>query len=404
MKTIGIIAEYNPFHNGHLYQIEKLRSETQADYVIAAMSGDFVQRGKPAVYDKYTRTKMALLSGVDLVLEIPVCFATGSAEDFASCGTALLDHLGVVDLLGFGSESGDCGLLSKAAELLLHEPEEFTQKLQCLLRKGYSYPKARAAALESYPGISAALSTPNNILGVEYIKALKRRKSSIKPVTIRRCGQEYHGTDAVDKDTFASASAIRSAIRKGDLSMVQSQLPVYEPKPAPIFSDDLTALMNSRLLQLFYEDGPDSFVRYADMSPELASRLKKRVLEFASFSGRVMQLKTRGYTYTRISRALLHLLLGITAEQAVFVKSLDYGCYARILGFRRQAALLLCQIKKNSDLPLITKTADACKLLDADKFALLQTDFHASHLYQSVVFAKSGQAMPNEYTQSVIVL
>ncbi len=407
MKTIGIIAEYNPFHKGHLYQIQKLRSDTQADFVIAAMSGDFVQRGKPAVYDKYTRTRMALDAGIDLVIELPVCFATGSAQDFASCGAALLDRLGVVDLLGFGSESGDCALLSKAAELLLHEPEGFAFRLQSLLKQGYSFPKARAAALASHPEVSAALSSPNNILGVEYIKALKKRNSPIKPVTIQRSGQEYHDTKAVDKDTLASASAIRNAIRRGDLSLVQSQTPSSEHtghKPIPLFSDDLTGLLNSRLLQLFYEDGPDSFGRYADMAPELASRLKRSILEFASFSGRVMQLKTRGYTYTRISRALVHLLLGITAEQTACLKSLDYVCYARILGFRRQAGPLLRQMKKRSDLPLITKTADARRLLDPDRFSMLQTDFHASHLYQSVVFAKSGQTMPNEYTQSVIVL
>ena len=151
MKTIGIIAEYNPFHNGHLYQLQKLRAQTGADFIIAAISGDFVQRGKPAIYGKHTRTRMALSAGVDLVLELPVCFATGSAEDFASCGTALLDHLGVVDLLGFGSESGDCGLLSKAAELLLHEPEEFTQKLQCLLRKGIFVIDGRLSPLDKVP-------------------------------------------------------------------------------------------------------------------------------------------------------------------------------------------------------------------------------------------------------------
>ena len=226
-------------------------------------------------------------------------------------------------------------------------------------------------------------------------------------MTIQRSGQEYHDTKAVDKDTLASASAIRNAIRRGDLSLVQSQIPSSEHtghKPIPLFSDDLTGLLNSRLLQLFYEDGPDSFGRYADMAPELASRLKRSILEFASFSGRVMQLKTRGYTYTRISRALVHLLLGITAEQTACLKSLDYVCYARILGFRRQAGPLLRQMKKRSDLPLITKTADARRLLDPDRFSMLQTDFHASHLYQSVVFAKSGQTMPNEYTQSVIVL
>lgn len=420
MKTIGIIAEYNPFHNGHLYQLHRLRALTGADYVVAAISGDFVQRGKPAIYDKYTRTRMALSSGVDLVLELPVCFATGSAMDFASCGIALLDRIGIVDIVGYGSESGDQKLLLQAADLLEREPEEYTRELRLLLRQGISFPQARASALEKYlaptgSGDAASLlSTPNNILGIEYLRALKRRSSPMEPVTVRRMGQEYHGTEAVDRHTVASASAIRRAVRERDFDMVSHQVPEAAARilfgqntPVPIFSDDLTALINGRILELSKSRLPGGgrpFDTYADMTPELGARLQHNTLNFSTFTGRILQLKTRGYTYTRISRALLHLLLGITAEQTDFYRERDYVCYARILGFRHQAAPLLSRLKRYSSLPLITKTAHAQKLLDADDLAMLQMDFYASHLYQSVVFAKSGRIMPNEYTQSVIIV
>ncbi len=429
MKTVGIIAEYNPFHHGHLYQIRQLKSRTGADFVVAAMSGDFVQRGKPAIYDKYTRTRMALNSGVDLVLELPVCFATGSAEDFAACGVALLERLGVVDVLGFGSESGDCQKLFQVASVLAEEPNEYVLKLQNLLKQGVSFPAARAAAIEHCYGdsLKSLLLTPNNILAIEYLKALIRRDSPIKPVTVRRIGQGYHDTAAAKQEIFASASAIRKAIRENNYAMVRRQLPqevlavlqnmpdecpfpeytdekTLSGSPMPVFSDDFSELLNSRLLNLAHQEQENPFGVYADMAPELARRLQKNLLNFDSFSGRVMQLKTRSYTYTRISRALLHLLLGITAEQTLFYREQDYVCYARILGFRRQSRLLLSQISRNSSLPLITKTADAHKKLDAGSLAMLQMDFYASHLYQSLVFSRSGKKMNNEYTQSVIIL
>ncbi|NBH73153.1 hypothetical protein D3Z51_14215 [Clostridiaceae bacterium] len=409
MKTIGIIAEYNPFHNGHLYQLQKLRAQAGDSFIIAAMSGDFVQRGKPAIYDKYTRARMALSAGVDLVLELPVCFATSSAEDFASCGVALFDRLGVVDMLGFGSESGDCGELSRAADLLKEEPEDFSRRLQECLREGMPFPKARAAALKPYfPQQGLSLSAPNNILAIEYLKALKRRGSAITPVAVRRTGQGYHETGPAGVGVAASASAIRKAIRENNFSMAKSQVPTAVSRiladSVPIFSDDFTALLNARLLELSKNGKEDVFACYADMSPELASRLGRQVLNWSTFSGRVMQLKTRSYTYTRISRALLHLMLGITSGQALHYKDQDYVRYARVLGFRRQSAVLLKQLKRRSHLPLVTKTADAHKILDADGLAMLQMDFHASHLYQSVVFAKSGQGLPNEYTSSVVVI
>lgn len=431
MKTVGIIAEYNPFHNGHLYQLEQLRARTGADFVIVAMSGDFVQRGEPAVYDKYTRTRMALAAGVDLVLELPVCFATGSAEDFAACGVALLDRLGVVDQLGFGSESGDCGKLWQIASVLAEEPEKLRSELQGLLKQGLAFPDARAQALahflcgpEESEEMRALLLTPNNILGIEYLKALIRRKSRIQPVTVLRFGQDYHDTASVGGEILASASAVRSAIRRNDFAMVRSQLPrevfslltlpgktdgqIGNPETStslvPVFAEDLSGLLNYRLLDLSRTGSEPSLEGYADLSLDLAMRLKHRLLEWEDFPGRIRQLKTRGYTYTRISRALLHLLLGITDEQVSRCRKRDYVSYARILGFRSQARPLLTRIRRQASLPLITKTADAHRILDDDGLAMLHMDFHASHLYQSLVFSKSGVRMKNEYTRSVILL
>lgn len=416
MKIAAIIAEYNPFHNGHGYQIQKLRAQTGADFVIAAMSGDFVQRGEPAVYDKYTRTWMALNSGIDLVLELPVCFATSSAEDFAACGVALLDRLGVVDLLCFGSEGGELSPLWQAANVLSEEPKAYSAMLRTLLKQGNSFPEARAQALQQYFSLqedsgpsfdwAALLASPNHILGIEYLKALKARNSSITPWTIRRHGQGYNDQTPVNSQTFASASAIRQAIREENHSMISEQIPQTAPLlPTPVFPDDLTGLLNYRLLDLL-QNSPDQdnvFALYTDMSPELAHRLKANVLNFGTFSQRVLQLKTRGYTYTRISRALLHLLLGITASQTACCKQLDFAPYARVLGFRRSAGELLGQIKRASSVPLITKTANAHKILDENGLSMLRTDMHASHLYQSIVFSKNKLLTPNEYTKSVLI-
>lgn len=190
IKTAGIIAEYNPFHNGHQYQIEEIRRQTGADFVIAAMSGDFVQRGEPAIFDKYTRTRMALCGGADLVVELPALFATSSAEDFAACGVSLLGSLGT-DFLCFGSESGNLSHLQKAAEILSEESAIWQPLLQTYLKQGETYPSARSLAvaeLTGDPGLSTLLATPNNILAVEYLKALKQQRSSMIPVTIRRRG------------------------------------------------------------------------------------------------------------------------------------------------------------------------------------------------------------------------
>lgn len=429
MKVAGIIAEYNPIHNGHLYQMEQVRARTGADYVIIAMSGDFVQRGEPAVYDKYTRTAMALNCGADLVLEIPSCFATGSAEDFAACGVTLLDCLGVVDVLCFGSELGELAPLRTAAEVLCREPAGFSEDLKNLLKQGLSWPAARSEALCRYlaqnPGSEtngtaapcdyhAILATSNNILAIEYLKALRKRNSTIEPFTIQRLGQGYtEDRIPAHPGEFVSATALRRLIcqsREQDDLLQQlhglipdaaiSALEKEQAQSAPVFPDDLSLLLQHRILDSLKKGEPLS--QYADMSPELASRLERRALDVSTFTGRVEQLKSRNYTYTRISRALLHLVLEVTSRHQQLCRDGGYAPYARVLGFRRSAAPLLTEIKKAASVPLVTKIADAAGYLSPLALAMLRDDLYASHLYQAMVFQK-GRQMKNEYTKSVVV-
>lgn len=440
MKVAGIIAEYNPFHNGHLYQLEQIKQQLGADHIVIAMSGDFVQRGEPAIYDKYTRTRMALNAGADLVLELPVCFATSSAEDFAMCGVSLLDKLGIVDVLCFGSECGELDRLSALASVLLKEPEAYQQQLKALLKQGFSYPLARNQALSTYLStfdahgfdthdfhvydsdardldthdLDVLLSSSNNILGIEYLKALQARRSAITPFTIRRKGQDYNDAQLPPQTGFPSATAIRNRLKETPLDqktlgLWTSYLPtatleavfLEDAASAPVFLDDFSSLLQYCLLDFRFSQEQGS--SYADFSPELAARLKPLTLNFATFSERIRQLKTKQYTYTRISRALLHLILGITNDEVQLGRALDHAPYARILGFKKSSAPLLGAIKKNAEIPLITKVADANTLLSPEAYALFSRDLYASHLYQSVVFQK-GRRMKNEYTKSVIVL
>lgn len=437
--AVGIIAEYNPFHNGHAYQIQKARELSGADYCVVVMSGDFVQRGAPAIFDKYTRTKMALLSGADLVLEIPPVFAASSAEDFSACGVSMLDRLGVVSHLCFGSECGDIDILRSLADILYREPEEFSRLMKEYLKQGNTYPQARAMALadffkednrNQFPDFDDVLSSPNNILGIEYCKAIQKRNSSLIPVTIKRQGKDYHDMELADHsdavsgnctalcppfagDTcsfaFSSASAIRKAVKEtgsGISSSLKSQVPpaVWElmAETTPMFLDDFSALLSYRLLELHRHQIP--FERFGDVSSELAVRIDRQLLDFASFENRIQALKTRQYTYTRISRCLLHILLHMTEEDIRFRKQHDYLSYIRVLGFRKDAAGLLKAIKKASAMPFITKTADASRILDSDSYQEFLSDLFCSHIYQSAAEQKSGILRKNEYTQSVILV
>ena len=403
MKIVGLITEYNPFHAGHLYHMQQARELTGADYCVVLMSGSFVQRGEPAIFDKYLRTKTALLAGADLVLEIPAAFSTASAHEFAAYGVALLSAIGV-DAVVFGSECGQIEILKQAAYALNHESAEFRERLQKGLKAGLTYPQARAKALEMEDTWASVLSSPNNILGIEYLRAAEDLHSPMEFYTISRKGSGYH-EDTLADASFPSASAIRGIIRnslskdKDLLDILASHLPaVTHPAytgAVPVFADDFSELLNAAVLQM------QATFSIADLSPELAARLAKPPYFPLSFEERIQALKTRQLTYTRVSRALLHLVLGMREEDISRWKDEGYALYARILGFRRQSSPLLSCLHKKSSIPLITKMADAAQNLSPSALALLEQEVYASHLYQTVRI-KRGGVFQNEYTEGLV--
>ena len=403
MKIVGLITEYNPFHAGHLYHMQQARELTGADYCVVLMSGSFVQRGEPAIFDKYLRTKTALLAGADLVLEIPVAFSTASAHEFAAYGVALLSAIGV-DAAVFGSECGQIEILKQAAYALNYESAEFQERLRKGLKAGLTYPQARAKALEMEDTWASVLSSPNNILGIEYLRAAEDLHSLMEFYTISRKGSGYHEDTLADAN-FPSASAIRGIIRnslskdKDLLDILASHLPaVTHPAytgAVPVFVDDFSELLNAAILQM------QATFSIADLSPELAARLTKPPYFPLSFEKRIQALKTRQLTYTRVSRALLHLALGMREEDISRWKDEGYALYARILGFRRQSSPLLSCLHKKSSIPLITKMADAAQSLAPSALALLEQEVYASHLYQTVRMKRSG-VFQNEYTEGLV--
>lgn len=396
MKTVGLIAEYNPFHNGHQYHIEKAKEVANADYAIVVMSGNFVQRGAPAIMPKHMRAEAALKCGADLVLELPVCYATGTAEQFAYGAVSTLNKLGCVDAICFGSESGDINTLSDLATLLCVECDEYKESLQACLRSGMSFPLARQNALNKlYPDCNYGqlLSEPNNILGIEYLKALYRLNSNIEPLTIRREVSHYHDTEL--QEQFSSASALRSTIAHGDFAQLYEQIP-SECMPSledgykvryPVYANDFSLLLKYRLL---YET-TSSLIEYADVSEELANRICNRLNDYVSFDQFCELLKTKEVTYTRISRALIHILLGVKKSDCDKIE------YARVLGFRSSSNNLLSMLKKSSFIPLVTKLGK-----DYTTRNMLEMDVFASNIYESVVTEKFKAPFVNELKQPII--
>ena len=407
MKTAGIIAEYNPFHTGHEYQIKYLKEKLGADFVVIAMSGDFVQRGTPALFSKYVRAEMALKGGADLILELPVSSSTASAELFAKGGVQLLDGIGVTDILCFGSECGDTRILMELAKLLVDEPPEFQAALRLNLKEGMTFPKARSQALtEVLPEpwkYQQVLSSPNNILGIEYCKAILREKSSISPVAIKREGNDYH-EKSLAENIFPSASAIRKAImdtynaRTLENFLPESCRDVFFQTVSDhnyLLENDLDLIYRYRLLQ----ETEELLCSYLDMSHSLARRILSCRNQYETFSQFANQLKTKDITHTRIQRALLHMLLHIhnVPEQIP---------YARVLGFRKSSASLLGEIKKHSRIPLLTKLSDASKVLQENPHSLdlLEETTFSSNLYENILAQKKNASCIHEYQKQIIVL
>ena len=453
MNVIGIIAEYNPFHNGHAYQIAHVRKNLHADYIVVATSGDYVQRGEPALLDKYTRARMALSSGADVVLELPVLWSTASAELFAEAGISLFEKTGCVDGICFGPESGDLALLRRIADVLADEPADLKASLKYNLKSGSTFPKAREAALLSYfsgsagqdgalpvsaEALSSLLASPNNILALEYLKALRRRASSITPYLLKREGAAYHETSILSGASAipASASAIRhtlfadaagacgnSADRASEDSadgilrhaMPQEALAILQDYRADfplLCADDFSSILGYLLLS----SSATQLARTADSSPEFANRMQNQLPYYTSFSSFASRLKSKEMTLTRINRILLHSILGITSSDYACGNALDKIPYLRILGFRKSAAPLLAALKASAAVPLITRSSQALKLLSPDAMRVFEHDVFAGNLYLQMRNQKGGTPLraarmqehdvppASEYQRQIIIL
>lgn len=373
MKNAAIICEYNPFHNGHKYQIEQ--AKLSHDAVVCIMSGSFVQRGDIAIFDKWTRANAALSFGCDLVLELPVCFSLNTAERFAYGGVSLADSLGIVDTLFFGSECGDIKNLTSTANILSNEPLEVSEEIRKYMAEGMSHPSAKTKAYSKIID-DGLIKEPNNILGIEYIKALKAINSTIIPQTIKRNSVSHHDLTSANK--FASATLIRQLLNENkDISQF---VPVKYPKL--VKTDKLNELLRYKLLEMSaYE-----LSQINDVSEGLENRIKEAIKECITFDEICEFVKSKRYTLSRIRRILLSSLLGIDKNIAKNPPS-----YIRVLGATKKGLDLLSQIKEKSTLPIITKTADYKgfnKAFDLDIYAtdvynILQNkptgeDFHKS--------------------------
>ena len=391
MKNVAVIAEYNPFHKGHQGHIEKIKREFDAENVLVILSGDFVQRGEPALIDKMRRTQMALEGGADLVVELPPAFATASAEVFARGAVALANAAGCIDGLAFGAECDDLSTLERLADL--SEDMKDQEDVKDGLKQGLSYPAALAAAIRRQdPEAADLLRQPNNVLAVEYIKALRRSGSGILPAAMKREGGLHRDGD-LPAEGPASAGAIRRALQNG---AAPEALRAYLPDSTislleySIFPDDLSSALSAELLRLSGQ-GPKAFLPFADSAPELAERLYDLSPYLMNFSELTERLRTKAFTEARVRRFLIHILLGIRKEaQSVPPAAL------RILGLKEESSLP-GRLRKSAALPLITKVADADP-------ALLEGVASAHERYAQLVYFATGRRLPDFYRQSPVIL
>lgn len=383
MRVSGIVVEYNPLHNGHIYHLNHTRKITRCDGIVAVMSGNFVQRGEPAFLNKWARTKMALKAGVDLVLELPVIYSISSAEGFAFGAVSTLDSLGLIDSICFGSEAGDIELLYNISNILYTEPKEYKEFLQSYLKSGLSFPLSREKALFDYfkflnyskehlNCINEVMRNSNNILALEYIKSLMLLSSKIKPYTIKRAGNRYNDTKITG--TLSSASSIRKNFNNPEIDQalpifskdIISQEMVY--KRCPVTINDFSDIILHRLREMDL----DEIGQLLDVSEGLENKIKRASEDSGNIDKLLESVVSKRYPASRIKRILIYSLLGIKNDVKHMIKTPVK--YIRVLGFNEKGKEILKNIKKTSILPIITNPSK-------DDITLLKYDIAATDIY-----------------------
>lgn len=418
MKILGIIAEYNPFHNGHKYQIEKAKEISAADYIIVIMSGNYVQRGAPAVFNKKTRAEMAINAGVDAVFEMPSFFSCASAPDFSDFGISLLQILGA-DYISFGTENNDYKLLNDVADILLYGDLE--SNIKKYISSGLNYAKARHNAIikglkgNNTEQIESILASPNNILAIEYLKNIKLKKFDIEPVIISRCGSGYHEKE-IEENKFSSATAIRKlmAVRgyRKETDFTQNIIKAVPKenidllkKNKPVFEDDFLFTLQRNILDKLKRG--ENLTEYCDMSGELANTVEKNIYELKSrsYTDFILNLKSKNFTYTRISRALFHILLNHKKQDLKKIKSGEnISAYPLLLGFKKDSSELLSELKRRSKMPIISKISNAKDILSEKSLKIFENNIYADFLYNSIYCEKYGESLINPYRSNVVIL
>lgn len=414
MSVVGLITEYNPFHKGHEYHINKAKELTGADNTVVIMSGNFVQRGTPAFMDKHTRASIALNHGADLVLELPLPFSCSSAEYFALAAVSLLNRTGVVDYICFGAETDNLSLLEEIASILVNAKIDDAHPLNILikenLKSGLSYATSRAFALCELcnnEDINTIIEQPNNILAIEYLKALKLINSNIKPYALKRTISTYH--DSRDNDYMYSASSLRKNIDNDDsIKTLFDFENIYKEKykiTYPISEDDFDTIMATKLIENLHSNV--DFGIYNNIDEQLANKIIKtlRNNSYRGWNDFCMMLKSKNIAYTSISRGLLSILLDIKKDD--FKKYLDNNMcnFVRILGFNKASSNILNSIKNNSSLTLIGQLSEINDNLDLNEIDLnmINKSILADEFYNSIVKLKYSTDIPNEYKRKLII-
>ena len=402
---LGIVSEYNPFHNGHLHHLEVSKQLTKSAFTVAVMSGNFVQRGNTSLVDKWVKTEMALKNGIDLVIELPTVYAISSAENFADGAIKILNSLGVVDYVSFGSEIGEINSLNEVANILYKEPKEFSNLISAQLKSGISYPKAREIALTQYfstsKKYSEILNNPNNILGVEYLKSIKKHRSHIKPITIKRDYSDYNSTK--EKNGIASATAIRTMIQNNKNVHYVVPYETYELLDECICSGKVIPdlkVFEKEIIYILRKMNLSEIAILPDVSEGLENKIKIAANNFNTLEELISNIKSKRYTQSRIQRILLYALLNITQKDMNSSKRVTP--YIRVLGFNKHGKRIISAIAAAN--PRLTIIVSVKKFMEnsinPSLRNMISKDIFASNVY--TLGFKENPLANLDYTHKVV--
>ncbi len=368
--AVGIIAEYNPFHNGHLYHLNKIKKMYPNEEIILVLGGNFTERGTPSIIDKWKKTDIALKAGINLVIELPYTIATESADYFSYGAVTILEKL-KVDKLVFGSETNDIKLLIELVDTELNN-EEFDPLTKIYMKMGENYPTALSKALLDLTGKS--INLPNDLLGISYIKTIKKNNYKIKPICIKR-KDNYNNKELEDK--ISSATSIREAL-KNNIN-IDNQIPNFvKPYLNNLhFQEDYFKFLKYKIML------EDDLSIYQTVDEGLGDKIKKEIVNSTSYDDLINKVKTKRYTYNKINRMLNHILCGFTKELAEKTKNIEY---IRVLGFDNIGQSYLNKIKKDVDIPVISN-------FSKNKSSMIQMEFISTAVYASILDEENKKKM-----------